>query len=500
MRDCFATRLFKRVNLELFGVRDVNRLGVRRQCPVVTQCIRFSITAKPHKSTNSNHSSKSREMLNITLKIAALVKKYSDEKGYLNSNENISAYISENIAAVIRDKSSQTYANCWKNIDPKKIAVYSKRFSDRTEVYVEVARFTFSPESQSNGAKSRTCVVLLGVQCRDDLSNQSDVVCVDEREYALVLAKEGKFSDIKSIHQIFNHRIGRDGSFNGKREFSKQITLVHPGFRTNGEYCLGLAELCVKAICWNLPLSESLPVQSCLVDRKDDLIVEFDDVLTPVVRDILLSGRDGLDNLCENISAVEMSPVYCEIIYMLFASCLSRELENHREVALSVQNFVSTAVNNPAGAQNNLELLIREALKNEVKPDIDEDKPENCIAVVALCSFTSVVSKKFYGNDTQKIRSEINRLINNGVDPLNQIDDGENNDFFVVSPDLDVQESSSLLCATWDFLSSENSGTEDAQDDAPPFDPIENESTQDVFNLFHEIQSADPSPKRQRLS
>lgn len=513
MAQCFATRLFDRVKLELFGVRNINTLGSRHAHRVVTQCIRFSVTTKPHQSASKNNSS--RELLNVTLKVAALVKKYTDERNSLGSLQtsgramrgDINSYISENIAAVIRDKSTRTFADCWKTINPKKIAVYSKRFSDRTEVYIEVARYTFSP----TGEKSHTCVVLLGVQCADDLTIQSDIICIDEREYATVLAKQGAFGDIKNLHRIFNHRIGKGGTFTGKRIFSKQITLIHPGYRTNGQYSLGLAELCMKAICWNLPLSQSLVVESCLVDRIEDLVVEFDDILAPVLRDILVSGPnpgDGLASLCEHVSAVEMSPIYCEIIHILYVSCSLNNAENHRDLARDICNFMTETVQKDTEPNNNLGLLIKDARKNEPAPIMLNGDPdnENSLSFVAVCSFVAVASKKSYGYNTQAIRSEVNRLINNGANPLNQTQNDARDDFVIASPSSEPQQDAPFFCATWSFLPSE-SDEDDTADDVhsiePAFDPIEEENRESLFRLWNEIQSADagsPCQKRPKLS
>ena len=99
MDTCHTSKLYRRVKLELFGVRGANSLGRRLENRIVTQCIRFSVTAKPHKSTGD--AKVRRELLNLPVKIASLIKKREVENR--SADGNISNYLSKNIAAVIRD-------------------------------------------------------------------------------------------------------------------------------------------------------------------------------------------------------------------------------------------------------------------------------------------------------------------------------------------------------------------------------------------------------------
>ena len=93
MDTCHTSKLYRRVKLELFGVRGANTLGRRLDKRIVTQCIRFSVTAKPHKSTGQ--AKVHRELLNLPVKIASLLKKWEVEDR--NADSNISKYLSQNM-------------------------------------------------------------------------------------------------------------------------------------------------------------------------------------------------------------------------------------------------------------------------------------------------------------------------------------------------------------------------------------------------------------------
>lgn len=326
----YVKRMFDTVRLQLLGARDITILAHRNDRTTVHQAFKLSVVTRRHSKTSY------RALLNMPVTVASLIKKHEDEK----DGGDLAEYLSEGIAAVVRETCKKFTVNHWKNLVAEDVPVYAKQEGKVTTVYLVLAKFVFSPGIA--GAPDRTCAVVLGVQCGFDLSINSELICVDEADFKLVDAGDGGFVALKNLHREFCFKSGRPGIFGKFKGYVEKQFVCHPGVKINGAFTRGLAQECLRVMQDNVGLSDIVAYHHC-IKTDDELLPVFDETLTRALKRIV--GVLGIEYFCNKIYFYERRLGYCSAAHVLFKACCG----DGRQDPVSVCEDILALLNLAAG-------------------------------------------------------------------------------------------------------------------------------------------------------